>query len=546
MFNFLLRKLKYTLTKGKIANEIIHPEVKIDSEIGTELKGNLEKIKEILGDSDDIVIREFTLCDINETKAALVYVDGLTEGLTINESIIKPLMYYSPDSDIDFMLPKGKGAKGSEATPSIEEFAKKRLCIGEIEEVSTYDKIIEGCLNGDSALIIDGYNQCIVINTKGWDQRSVEEPATESVVRGPREGFTENIRTNTALIRRRVKHPDLTMKSTTLGRRTRTNVTLAYIRGIANDALIKDIEKRLAKIDTDAILESGYIEQYIEDAPFSIFSTMGYTEKPDAIAGKILEGRVAILVDGTPFVVTAPFLFLESFQTTEDYYIRPYMATFLRFIRFLCFLISILAPAMYVAFTTYHHELIPTELLFTIAVSREGTPFPAAVEALIMIIAFEILRESGVRLPRPVGQAISIVGALVMGEAAVSAGLIGAPMVIIIAITAVASFAVPTQVDAEVILRFLFLILAAVLGGYGITLGILMMIVHLASLRSFNFFYLQPFAPMNWQDSKDAAVRFPLWAMLSRPKGFARKNEIRQKFFVPDYDLSDGGQNDEN
>lgn len=546
MFNYLLRKLKYTLAKGKIANEIIHPEVKIDSEIGTELKKNIDEIKGILGDSDDIIIREFTLCDINQTKAALVFVDGLTEGLTINESIIKPLMYHNPDSDLDFMLPKGQSTKSSKATHSIEEFAKKRLCIGEIEEVSTYDKVIDGCLNGDSALLIDGYNQSIVINTKGWESRSVEEPATESVVRGPREGFTESIRTNTALIRRKVKHPDLTMKSTILGRRTRTNVTLAYIRGIANEKLVQDIEKRLEKIDTDAILESGYIEQYIEDAPFSIFSTMGYTEKPDAVAGKILEGRVAILVDGTPFVVTAPFLFMESFQTSEDYYIRPYMATFLRWIRFTSFFISILAPAVYVAFTTYHHELIPTELLFTIAVSREGTPFPAAVEALIMIMAFEILRESGVRLPRPVGQAISIVGALVMGEAAVSAGLIGAPMVIIIAITAVASFAVPTQVDAEVLLRFFFLILAATLGGYGITLGILMMIAHLASLRSFNFFYLQPFAPMNWQDSKDAAVRFPLWAMLSRPKGFARKNEIRQKFFVPDYDLSDGGQNDEN
>lgn len=545
MFNFLLRKLKYTLTKGKIANEIIHPEVKIDSEIGTELKKNIDEVKGILGDSDDIIIREFTLCDINQTKAALVFVDGLTEGLTINESIIKPLMYHNPGSDLDFMLPKGQNAKGGKATRSIEEFAKKRLCIGEILEVSTYDKIIDGCLNGDSALLIDGYNQSIVINTKGWDKRGVEEPVTEAVVRGPREGFTENIRTNTALIRRKIKHPDLTMQSTVLGRRTRTNVTLAYIKGIANEGLIKDIEKRLKKIDTDAILESGYIEQYIEDAPFSIFSTMGYSEKPDAVAGKILEGRVAILVDGTPFVVTAPFLFLESFQTTEDYYIRPYMATFLRWIRFTSFFISILAPAVYVAFTTYHQELIPTELLFTIAVSREGTPFPAAVEALIMIMAFEILRESGVRLPRPVGQAISIVGALVMGEAAVSAGLIGAPMVIIIAITAVASFTVPTQVDAEVLLRFFFLILAATLGGYGITLGILMMMVHLASLRSFNFFYLQPFAPMNWQDSKDAAVRFPLWAMLSRPKGFARKNEIRQKFFVPDFDTSDGGDNNE-
>jgi len=260
----------------------------------------------------------------------------------------------------------------------------------------------------------------------------VEEPDTEAVVRGPREGFTENLKTNTALLRRKIKNPNLRFELIKLGNQTNTNVCITYIKGICNEKFVTEARKRLKHIKTDSILESGYIEAFIEDAPYSPFATVANSEKPDVTAAKILEGRLAVLVDGTPIALTVPYLFMEGFQSSEDYYSRPYYVTLVRWIRFLAFFITVYLPSLYVAATTFHQELIPTPLLVTMIAAKEGTPFPAFVEALLMGLIFEILREAGVRMPRPIGQAVSIVGALVIGEASVSAGLIGAPMVIIV------------------------------------------------------------------------------------------------------------------
>lgn len=314
-----------------------------------------------------------------------------------------------------------------------------------------------------------------------------------------------------------------------VGKQTNTDICIVYLKGVINPRLIKEIKRRLNRIDIDAILESGYIEQLIEDNPFTIFSTISNSEKPDAVAAKILEGRAAILVDGTPFVLSVPRVFIECFQSSEDYYSRPYYVSMIRMLRFLCFLISTLAPAVYVALTTFHQELIPTQMLFTMAAAREGIPFPAAVEASIMVITFEILKEAGVRLPRPVGQSISIVGALVIGESAVSAGLIGAPMVIVVAITAVSGFVIPAIGDAIVILRFIYLVLAATMGGVGILVGLLGTFIHLASLRSFGTPFLSPIAPLTASGLKDVFIRAPLWTMFIRPKTIVWRDSWRQK-----------------
>jgi spore germination protein KA len=375
---------------------------------------------------------------------------------------------------------------------------------------------------------VEGIDKALVINAKGWEKRGVDEPSSEAVIRGPRESFIESLRTNTSLIRRKIKNPDLTFEIMTIGKRTKTNVSLAYIKGIAAPELIETVRNRMSAINTDSILESGYIEQYIEDAPSSIFATLGYTEKPDVAAAKLLEGRVAILVDGTPFVLTAPALFIESFQTAEDYYFRPYFATLLRIIRMIAFFLTVLAPALYVAITTYHQELIPTDLLFTMANAREGIPFPAFVESLVMIITFEILREAGIRLPRPVGQALSIVGALVIGQSAVSAGIIGAPMVIVVSIQAVSGFVIPNLAESAAVLRLIYLLLSAAFGGYGITIGALGTLVHMASLESFGYPYLSPIAPFDTEDLKDTAIRVPLWLMISRPKGMSVNRQRKE------------------
>lgn len=523
MFKEIRKKLQYQAKKESIKAQGAPPKADSGEKLSVALAENLKRIQALLHNSNDLVVRRFSFGENSSIDAALVYIDGLASASVINTNIIEPLMY-----QLGFVEKNETQLK-----KSFEEIKRTIISVGEVKDATTLQAAADGFISGDAALLIDGIAGALILNAKGWESRSVTEPATESVIRGPREGFTENLRTNTALIRRRIKSPALTTEMMVLGNKTRTPVCLAYISGVANEELLAEMKKRLKVIDTDAILESGYIEQFIEDAPFSVFSTMGYTEKPDVVAAKLLEGRVAILVDGTPFVLTAPMLFIESFQSAEDYYVRPIVMSMLRFVRFFAFVISVLAPALYVAVTTFHQELLPTNLLFTMVAAREDIPFPAVAEAAIMLLAFEILREAGIRLPRPVGQAMSIVGALIMGDAAVSAGLIGAPMVIVIAITAVSIFAIPTQSDSAAILRLIFLVMAGWLGGYGVVIALLAVIVHLAGLKSFGFSYLSPIAPLVSKDLKDAFVRFPLWKMRTRPNGMAKQDSTRQGNFVP-------------
>jgi len=291
---------------------------------------------------------------------------------------------------------------------------------------------------------------------------------------------------------------------------------------------VDEVKKRLKGIDIDSIIESGYIEQLIEDQPYSVFPTMYHTERPDSVAGNILEGRIAILVDGTPFVLLAPAVFIQFFQAVEDYYVRFDIATALRFLRILMFFISMVAPAIYIAATTFHQEMIPTGLLIVIAAQRETVPFPAFIEALIMEVTFEILREAGVRMPRAVGNAISIVGALVIGQAAVQAGIVSPAMVIIVSITAIASFATPSvamAISARLI-RFVFMAAAAAFGFYGISAVMVILVIHLCSLRSFGVPYMFPLAPITAANLGDTFVRGPLWALRDRPKLITR-NTVR-------------------
>jgi len=531
MFGFILKRLQFRKIKNQNVNNDNCNKTKKQSNINyTEtLSENINNIKSALGNSNDLVIREFSFGHKQCINAAIIFIDGLTNTTIINQNIIEPLMYGTKIEDLKFPLENSK----------ITDLKKAMLSVSDVQNANTLEEIIEGFLSGDAVLMLDGTKEALVISCKGWEKRSISEPTTEAVIRGPREAFTESLRTNTAMLRRKIKSPELTMEMFNLGKKTNTNISIAYIRGLANQDLIEEVRLRLNNINTDAILESGYIEQFIEDAPYSIFSTIWYTEKPDVVAANLLEGRVAIFVDGTPFVLTAPMFFIECFQTSEDYYFRPYFMSMLRIVRFIAYMITILAPAVYVTITTFHQELIPTKLLFTMSAAREGVPFPAAFEAGLMILVFEILREAGVRLPRPVGQAISIVGALVMGESAVSAGLIGEPMVIVIAITAVSIFVVPNQADAAALLRLIYLVLSAVMGGVGITVGLLATLVHLASLKSFGYYYLSPIVPFQLRDTKDSVIRAPLWAMHTRPSGLARNDKTRQTSNIQNLKKSD-------
>lgn len=478
------------------------------------LDKNLQKIRDIFDESRDLIIREFKIGTHESINAFIVMLNGLIDEKAVNADLINPLMFLSRDINKD------------NALVVIKESA---LSVALVKEGRSLEEIITAILSGDTALFIDESNVALIVSLRGGRVRNVEEPKTEAVVRGPREGFVESMGTNISLLRRKMKNPALKFFPLKIGRQTKTDVCVAYLKGIANEKIVEEVKNRLNRIDTDSILESGYIEAFIEDAPLSMFPTVGASEKPDVISGKLLEGRIGILVDGTPFVLTVPYLFIEAFQNAEDYYTRPYFATFIRWLRWLAFFFATTLPGLYVAITTFHQEFLPPALLVSIAAAHEGTPFPAVVEALMMNIIYEILREAGLRLPRTVGQAVSIVGALVIGDAAVSAGLVGAPMVVVIALTAISAFVVPTLSEISTLIRFVLIILAGFSGLYGMVLGFIFFLTHQVSLRSLGAPYMSPLAPSTLSDLKDIVIRAPLWAMRTRPRVLGEKDSNRQK-----------------
>lgn len=480
---------------------------------------NLTNLKGILGKSDDVVFREFQISVHNPIKVFICFVNGLVNTEVINEFIVKPLMEYLPHDTYD----------NDGVYPNLIKAVKDHtLSVADLKEAQSMNQVINAILSGETALFIDGNQSAILISVQGFESRSVEEPATETTVRGPREGFVENIQVNTALIRRKIKNPNLIFEKLTLGQQTSTSIGIIYIDGIANPKIIQEVKHRLNRIDTDSILGSGYAEQFIKDHPLSPFPTIGNSEKPDIIAGKLLEGRVAILCDGTPVVLTIPYLFIESLQSVEDYYTDFFLASFRRIIRTSAFFATIVTPALYVAVTTYHPGMIPTILLVTMAASHEGTPFTAFLEAIIMGVTFEFITEAGIKMPRPIGQAVSIVGALVIGQAAVQAGIVSSPMVIVMAFTGISSFIIPPLNTVIILFRLIFLILGASLGLYGILIGFFILFTHICSLRSFGTPYFAPIAPMIWKELKDSVIRIPLWLLKSRPQSITWKHTQRQ------------------
>ena len=497
------------------------------------LKRNVDYFNEAIGKSGDVITHEFSFGKNCEFSATLIYIDGLVNTDLITESIIKPLIL-------------NKNLCGDSAfgiLKTIETITETMLCSGDVKPSKLMSDLINGCFCGDTVMFVDSVDEALIINSKGWEKRAVSEPQTEVVVRGPREGFTENLRTNTALLRRRIKNEQFRLDHMMVGKRTRTSICLAYLKDVASPKIVEDLKRRLSLLNVDSIIDSGYIEQYIEDNPFSIYATVASSEKPDVVTGKILEGRIAIIVDGSPFVLTVPMLYTENFQTSEDYYVRPLYASMTRLLRYIAYFLAIFTVPIFVAMTTFHPELIPTTLLFSIAAAREGTPFPAFFEALVLVFAFEILREAGLRLPRPVGQTISIVGALIMGDAAVSAGIVGTPMVIMVALSSVAGFVVPAQLNSLFIERFIMLVLASTLGGFGIVMGLLAIAIHLASLKSFGVPYLTAFVPT--KAGQDTFVRAPLWFMTRRPTEIAYGDTKRRSKFIPPLGKSDSTEEDE-
>jgi spore germination protein len=511
-------KEKIKVYKPQLKSESINESEKFKSD----LNENVELISNLIGDSNDVKIKDF-LVGKNRIDAVVISIDGLADQNLLNNYILKTLM----QEIYKMELLNKRDILQSDILNEISKIGMTMV------GVSTEDSLKNGVvsiLSGDSLFLLDNCSVGLVLQTKGWEKRSVQEPSTETLIRGPREGFTENIRTNTALIRRYLRDTDLKIIGEKLGRRSKKDYALVYVEGIVNKDILKEVKKRLETINTDQILDSGYVEQYIEDSFLSPFPQVQSTERPDKMVAAITEGRVGLLIDGTPFALIVPAVFGQFFQSPEDYYSRWILGSFMRTLRLFASYFATFTPAFYIAVSSFHPGLMPTKLAMSIAAAREGVPFPAFVEALIMELSFELFREAGARLPRPIGQTVGIVGGLIVGQAAVSAKLASPIMIIVVALTAIAGFSIPSFTLAEGfrILRFPLMIAAAVFGLYGVTLGFIIINIHMVSLKSFGKSYLAPFVPYRIKDFKDLFIRAPLRSMEKRPDFLEQQDEKRQ------------------
>ena len=457
-----------------------------------------ELVKGIFKNSSDIIINSFKT---PRDEAMVVYIDGLVNKDLLDRDVITPLKSCDFSGDLSLTL---------------------KTQYKEAADISTF---IDEVVQGNAALFYEKSKFIYIVDLKQWDKRSVESPNVEATIRGPQEGFTESIRTNTALLRRKIKSPKLIIENVTIGRQSNTPIGIAYVDGIVNQEVLKELRERLSKIDTDAIFESGEIEQYLDQHTFSPVSGIGLTQRPDYVARKILEGRVAILCDGTPDVLTIPELFMENLQTGEDYYYRVLITSAIRILRLIGLFIAVILPGLAVAVITYNQEMMPPVFLASLIAATEKTPLPASAEVFLLILMFELLKEAGTRLPKAVGSAITIVGALIIGDAAVNAGIVSAPAVIIVALTAVSSFIVSNLTEFILLYRLLYLILGSTMGLIGIATGVVISLTQLITTSSFGIPILSSFSK---QELKDTIIRFPLWSMKFRPAAITKDNVRRR------------------
>ena len=482
-------------------------------EISASVNDNTSYLKSLFTDASDIVYREFLVCNI---KALIIYVDGMADKILIDNFVMETLMDNNGNlNNIE----------------NVSEIKDKILTVSDIKAVTKLPEGVDSVLSGDTMLFIDGLKECYVISTRFWPARGITEPSGETVVRGGRDGFSETIRFNTALVRRRIRDTRLKMVSKKIGVRSKTDVVIMYIDDIVNKKILEELNKRISEINIDAILDSGYIEQMIQDNKWSLFPQTQSTERPDVVAAALYEGRVAILVDNSPFAVIVPATLPSLFQSPDDYYQRWIFGSAMRIIRLFSAILGIILPALYVAVTSFHPSIIPTKLAYFIAASREGVPFPAFIEAIIMEISLDLLIESVVRLPKPIGSTIGIVGGLIIGQAAVSAGIVSPIMIIIVSVTAITSFTTPNYEIASAfrLIRFLMIIAAAIIGLYGIVLSLILLLIHLVKLNSFGVPYLAPVVNPDIDDFKDVYIRMPFNYFKTRPGYMKTKDKIRQK-----------------
>ena len=467
--------------------------------VSNKLAANIEylKLKFYVSKNQDIVLREFRIAQ--KIEACLVFVDGMVDTMVINQFVLPQLM--NPDYFANY-------SQGN----IFDYIIKNVISIYQVTRLKDYDTIIHQILNGITALFIEGFDEVLLIESRGFEKREIESPKTENVIKGSQEGFTENLRTSLSLIRKIVKNNKLVSEILPVGGKNKINCALLYLEDTVDPQLIEEVKRRISGIKYDFIGESGMQEQLLQDHPFMLFPQVISTERPDRAASFIMEGQVVIICEGSPFVIAVPVTIFHLFHTSEDSALRWQYGTFIRLIRLFGMLTALMLPGLWIALVQFHAEMIPTSLLMSIVKMREPVPFPIVIELLLMELSFELIREGGIRIPGVIGQTLGIIGALILGQAAVAAGLVSPILIIIVAITGIGNFVIPNYnlSMAVRIGRFLFIFLGAVLGFYGISIGITIMFVMLCSMKSFGVPFMTPFAPKTKKNS-DMIIRKPIF-----------------------------------
>lgn len=489
----------------------------ITTSLTFDLSKNIELFEGIFRNSDDIVKRRFTIGKTNQTDVYLAYTDNMVDLEILQAGIIKNIIYRMDD------LP---------AADKFEYIKSHALQSVDVKELLTFDEITQSVMIGDVIVLVEGYDKALMISVKSYPGRGIPSVETEVTVRGAKDSFTEASALNKVLIRRRIKDTNLKMESLKVGVRSRTDVTISYIEGIVDIALVDEVKRRIDSFTIDGILDIGMLEHLIETKWYSLFPQFQSTERPDKTASALLEGRIVLLVDNSPMALILPVTLNSFFQAADDYYSRWPMVSLIRVLRYVAAFFAMGFPGLYIAVTNYQPELIPTSLALSFASARQGVPFSIFVEILILLIAFELLMEAGVRLPSPMGNTIGIVGGLIIGDAAVSANLVSPMVVIVVAFTAIASFTIPNEtfLSAFRMIKYLILFLSSILGLYGFILGMMLVLIHLADLKSFGIPYLSPLVESNLDRNhplSDSILKFPISKMKFRPVYASKDNKQR-------------------
>ncbi len=533
-------KYSHTVRENREVDRILSEKIELSYRL-EENKKVLEKIFRV-PENKDAVFRKFTIGTEPPVKAMLVFIDGVVNAQIQNLAVLQPLMLLTGARDVRAESRPVNSGGTSRYRDFFERVEHAVLPNNQVAVAKTYQQVVNDVLNGNSALFIEGYNQALLLETKGWKFRNVSPPQVEAVIRGPQEAFTEMLRINTSLVRRIIHRPSLVTEFIKVGGAGPMQVAVMYMADLANPDLIKEVKRRLESIRADIIQETGLLEQMIEDNPYHMVPQILTTERPDRVAMGLLEGKVAILVDGNPFVMVVPCTFFTMMQAPEDAYVRWPFGSFVRVVRYAGLFLALLLPAHYVAIVAYHQEFIPTDLLLALTGNREKVPFPSLVEILIMEASFELIREAGIRIPGTIGTMLGIVGALILGQAAVAANIVSPILIIVVAVTALGSFAIPNYSFSLSIrlLRFAYVLFASVSGLLGILVGFFVHVGVASTVKSFGVPFLAPAAPVT-RKGHDYFMRGPVWEQETRPDYIDPLKKRRQPGYSRGW-VSPGGE----